>query len=75
MEMKMTLTDYFSPNEAWLLLHRHVSPENDQNCNSANPHLIHEVPPHDIKVGMWCAMNAKQITGPIFYVETILIGM
>jgi hypothetical protein len=52
MEMKMTLTDYFSPNEARLLLHRHVSPENDQNCNSANAHLIHEVPPHDIKVGM-----------------------
>jgi hypothetical protein len=33
--------------------------------------LIHEVPLHDIKLGVWCAMNAKRIIGPIFYAETI----
>jgi hypothetical protein len=33
--------------------------------------LIHKDPLHDIKVGTWCAMNAKLIIGPLFYSETI----
>jgi hypothetical protein len=36
-----------------------------------NLHLTHEVSLHDVKDGMCCAMNAKQIIGPIFYVEII----
>jgi hypothetical protein len=38
---------------------------------SINPRLIYEVPLHDIKVGMLCTTNAKQIIGPIFYTEPI----
>jgi hypothetical protein len=30
---------------------------------------------HDIKVGVWCTMDAKQIIGPILYAEIILTGM
>jgi hypothetical protein len=37
----------------------------------SNPHLVHEVPLHDVRVGMWCAVNIKQIIGPIFNMETI----
>jgi hypothetical protein len=32
--------------------------------------VIHAVPLHCTKVGLWCAMNAKRIIGPIFYAET-----
>jgi hypothetical protein len=35
-------------------------------------HIIHEVPLHDVKFGLWYAINAKRIIGPIFYAETIL---
>jgi hypothetical protein len=33
--------------------------------------LIHRDSLHDIKVGVWCTVKAKQIIGLIFYVETI----
>jgi hypothetical protein len=38
--------------------------------SSVNPHLVYEVSLHDVKVGMWCALGAKQIIGLIFYAET-----
>lgn len=31
-----------------------------------NLRLICKVPLHDVMVGMWCAVNAIRITGPIF---------
>jgi len=34
--------------------------------------LIHEVPLHDIKVGVWCAMSATRIIVAIFPYETTL---
>lgn len=37
--------------------------------------IIHNSPLHDVKVGVWCAVGAKQITGLIFYMETIVVGM
>jgi hypothetical protein len=36
-----------------------------------NPYPIHEVPLHDVKFSVWCAMNTKRIIGPIFYVESM----
>jgi hypothetical protein len=33
--------------------------------------LIHKITLHNIKVGKWCTMNAKQITWSIFYTGTI----
>jgi hypothetical protein len=35
----------------------------------------HGVPLHDVKVGVRYAVNAKRNMEPIFYTETILIGM
>jgi hypothetical protein len=51
-------------------LHGHVSSQNTWYWRLVNPYLSHEVPLHNIKVGVWYAINAKR-TGPIFYVETI----
>jgi hypothetical protein len=30
------------------------------------PMLIHKVTSHDVHLGMWCAMSANRITGPIY---------
>jgi hypothetical protein len=56
-------------------MHGHVSSQNNRYWGSVNPRLIHEVPLHDVIVGVWCVMNAKLINGPTSYAETILIGM
>jgi hypothetical protein len=29
------------------------------------------MPLHDIKVGVWCALSATRITGPILFLDTI----
>jgi hypothetical protein len=39
--------------------------------SSVNTHSLHEVPLHYVKYGVWCTINAKQITGPTCCVETI----
>jgi hypothetical protein len=36
-----------------------------------NPHLTQEVPLHLVKVGVWCAVSARKIVGPVFFNETI----
>jgi hypothetical protein len=61
----------FFSDEARFYLHGHVFSQNNRCWSSLNSNLIHEVPLHEVKVGMRCAMNAKLITGCIFYMETI----
>jgi hypothetical protein len=39
--------------------------------STENPHAVHEVPLHDLKVGVWCAISARRIIGPVFFHETI----
>jgi hypothetical protein len=34
---------------------------------------FHQVPLHDIKVGIWCAASARQITSPIFFYCAMLL--
>jgi hypothetical protein len=43
------------------------------NCywSSQNPYLTHEAPFHPVKVGVWCAISAGRIVGPVFFNETI----
>jgi hypothetical protein len=50
-------------DEAWFQLHEHTSSQNNLYWSYVNPHLVHKIPPHDPKVGMWCAMNIK-LLGP-----------
>jgi hypothetical protein len=33
--------------------------------------LIHDMPLHDVKIGVWCAMSATTITGPLFHTINI----
>jgi hypothetical protein len=62
-------------DEVWLHFCGHGSSQNNEYLSSVNPHLIHEVLLHDVKVGVWCAVNDKRIIGPILYAETFVLGM
>jgi hypothetical protein len=46
---------------------------NSQNryWSAENPRLIHELPLHDEKIGVLCAISAHTIIGPIFYDNTV----
>jgi hypothetical protein len=45
--------------------------QNNRYWSSWNPHLIHNVPLHPVKVSVWCAVSARRIVGPVFFNETI----
>ena len=34
-------------------------------------YIIHEVRLHDQKVGVWCAVIARRVIGPIFFYDTV----
>ena len=58
-------------DEAWFHLRGHVCSQNNRYWSTENPRIIHEVPLHDAKIGVWCAVSAKRIIGPIFFEDTI----
>ena len=56
----------FFSDEAWFLLSGYVNSQNSRVWSAENPHTILESPLHDVKVGAWCAISHKWITGPIY---------
>jgi hypothetical protein len=60
----------FFPDEAWFHLHGIINTQNNCYWSSQNPHLTHEVTLHPVKVGVWCAISARKIVGPMFFNET-----
>jgi hypothetical protein len=38
---------------------------------SENPHAFSETPLHPQKVGVWCAISAERVIGPIFFERTV----
>ena len=61
----------FFTDEAWFYLNDHVSSKSNRYYSAENPDIVNERPLHDQKVGVWCAVNADRIIGPIFFEETI----
>jgi hypothetical protein len=61
----------FYTDEAWFHLSGYVNSQNNRYWSAENPHSIHEVPLHDVKIGVWCAISAHRITGPEYLQETI----
>jgi hypothetical protein len=45
--------------------------QNNHYYSSQNPHLTQEVPLHPLKVGVWCAVSARETVVPVFFNETI----
>ena len=61
----------FFSDEAWFHLNGRVNTLNCRYWASENPHRIQEIPHYDRKVGVWCAVSARCIIGPIFYKQTV----
>lgn len=58
-------------DEAWFHLSGYVNTQNSRYWAAVNPHVIHETPLYDEKVGVWCAVSASRIVGPIFFDTTV----
>jgi hypothetical protein len=52
---------FFSDN-AWFHLHACVNSRKTNTGHLCIQDFFHETPLHDPKVGLWCAISAKQIT-------------
>jgi hypothetical protein len=61
----------FYTNEAWFYLGGYVNSQNNYYWSAEKPLSIHEVPLHDVKIRVWCAISAYRIIGPVFFQETI----
>lgn len=62
---------FISTDEAWFHLSGYVNSQNTRYWATHNPHVTHEKPLHDLKIGVWCAMSGRRIIGPIFFEETV----
>ena len=65
------LHNVFFFDEVWFHLNGHVNSQNSRVWSSGNLHILHERPLHSEKIGVWVAMSATRIVGPIFFNETI----
>jgi hypothetical protein len=57
----------FSTDEAWFHLREYINAQNNRYWSSINPKQTFEVPLHDQKTGVWSAITASRIVGPIFF--------
>jgi hypothetical protein len=67
-DLQLTL---FSDEALVSLGGRYRNMQNDRYWSSQNPHQTHKVLLHPVKVGVWCAVSARRIVGPVFSNETI----
>jgi hypothetical protein len=59
----------FLSDEARFHLQGYINMQNNRYWSSKNPHLTHEAPLHPVKVGVWCALSARRIVGPVFLMK------
>jgi hypothetical protein len=54
------LTDFLTQNsdKAWFNLSDYMGSQNNGYWSTENPYAAHEVPTHDLKVGVWCGISA-----------------
>jgi hypothetical protein len=61
----------FFTDEAWFHLNGYINAQNKRYWSSINPKQTFDVPLHDQKICVWCAITASRIVGPIFFENTI----
>jgi hypothetical protein len=64
-EIDLQLT--FFSDEAWFHLQGCINTQNNRYWSSQNPHLTHKVSLHPMKVGVLCAVSARRIVVPVFF--------
>jgi hypothetical protein len=64
----------FFSDEVWFHLQGYINIKNNRYWSSHDSHLSHEVLLHPVKVGVWCAVSARRIVGPVFYLTKQLIA-
>jgi hypothetical protein len=64
----------FFSDDAWFHLKGYINTQNNRYWISQNPHLTHEDLLHPVKVGVWCALSARRIAGPVFFLTKSLIS-
>jgi hypothetical protein len=45
--------------------------QNSRYWGIGNPHLIHRVPFHGAKVGVWYTLSVRRIVGPVLYAKQL----
>jgi hypothetical protein len=66
MELKIKLTQN-GLNKTEPCVCGYVNLQNNRYWPTNEPNIIHEVPLHDSKTGVWCAISRRGIIGPIFF--------
>jgi hypothetical protein len=62
----------FFSDAAWFHVQVYINTQNNRYWSSQNSHLTHEVLLHPVKVGVCCAVSARRIVAPLFFLnETI----
>jgi hypothetical protein len=61
----------FMSDEASFHLSGFVNAQNIRHWDTENPHAVYYVPLHGQKVGVWCAVSGRRVTGPIFHYDTV----
>jgi hypothetical protein len=61
------LTMAWFTDEAWFRLSGSENSQNTRLWASENLHAFTETPLHPQTVGMWCAISAERVIGPIFF--------
>jgi hypothetical protein len=56
-------------DEAWFHLSWYINAQINRYWSSINPKQTFEVSLHDQKIGVWCAITASRIVGPIFFLK------
>jgi hypothetical protein len=64
----------FFSDEASFHLQGYINTQNYRYWSLYNPHLAYEVLPHQVKVGAWCAVNARRIDEAVFFFTKQLIA-
>jgi hypothetical protein len=67
LDLKLT----FFTHKAWFHLSGHISAQNSRYWDNVTLRQTFEVLLHDMKIGVWCAITATLVGGPIFYEQNI----
>jgi hypothetical protein len=61
----------FYSDRAWYTLSGFINSQNNRYRSIENPHAVHEVQLHDLKVGIWCAVSVQRTIQLMSFHKTV----